>query len=85
MTKMRVSMSEGKLVIRAAMSNGEDREYLGYKNKGFQIEVTAQDFDLTELMSMLNKVYEVVDNMAKVQAVTDEVNFVDEEVEQVEF
>lgn len=85
MPKMRVSMSEGKLVIRAAMSNGEDREYLGYKNKGFQIEVTAQDFDLTELMEMLNKVYKVVDNMAKVQAVTDEVNFVDEEVEQVEF
>ena len=85
MSKMRVTMSEGKLSIRAAMSDGDDKEYLGYKNKGFQIEVTAQDFDLTELMSMLNKVYKVVDSMSKVQAVTDEVNEVVEEVEQVEF
>ena len=85
MPKIQVSYSESKLSIRATVSDGEDREYLGYKNKGFQIEVTAQDFDLTELMEMLNKVYKVVDNMAKVQAVTDEVNFVDEEVEQVEF
>lgn len=85
MPKIQVSYSESKLSIRATVSDGEDREYLGYKNKGHMIEVTAQEANLNELMSMLNKIYEIVDSMAKVQAVTAEINEVVEEVEQVEF
>lgn len=72
MPKIETTMSGNEFSVRATVSDGQDKTYLGYNDKGFQIQVTAKDADVIDLIAILNKVVQIVESMIEVQTLSAE-------------